>query len=176
MSQYSNQVISVQVTHIKSDTSLCSFCCSLNITLFLGIKPVCAFFVYVSPQTFAGVEAMGSSVPQLLEDPKGEPGRGSPVSNPASANTTTNPESVGHNTDLQVCVSLSVIFSLFFPLCLSDHILFLSFLLLDVHHIICLSIMTLQSLLPVAAFLLTYVWDMSLMCIMCIVIMQISFY
>ncbi|XP_044028984.1 golgin subfamily A member 2 isoform X2 [Siniperca chuatsi] len=51
--------------------------------------------------TFADVEAMGSSVPQLLEDPKGEPGRGSPVSNPASANTTTNPESVGHNNDLQ---------------------------------------------------------------------------
>ncbi|XP_049908602.1 golgin subfamily A member 2 isoform X2 [Epinephelus moara] len=51
--------------------------------------------------TFADVEAIGSSVPQLLEDPKGEPGRGSPVSNPASANTATNPESVGHNTDLQ---------------------------------------------------------------------------
>ncbi|XP_070706234.1 golgin subfamily A member 2 isoform X2 [Pempheris klunzingeri] len=51
--------------------------------------------------TFADLEAMGSSVPQLLEDPKGEPGRGSPVSNPASANTATNPEPVGHNTDLQ---------------------------------------------------------------------------
>ncbi|XP_071321734.1 golgin subfamily A member 2 isoform X1 [Trachinotus anak] len=50
---------------------------------------------------FADVEPMGSSVPQLLEDPRGEPGRGSPVSNPASANTTNNPESVGHNTDLQ---------------------------------------------------------------------------
>ncbi|XP_033502566.1 golgin subfamily A member 2 isoform X2 [Epinephelus lanceolatus] len=51
--------------------------------------------------TFADMEAIGSSVPQLLEDPKGEPGRGSPVSNPASANTATNPESVSHNTDLQ---------------------------------------------------------------------------
>ncbi|XP_042364747.1 golgin subfamily A member 2 isoform X3 [Plectropomus leopardus] len=51
--------------------------------------------------TFADMEAIGSSVPQLLEDPKGEPGRGSPVSNPASANTATNSESVGHNTDLQ---------------------------------------------------------------------------
>ncbi|XP_049908601.1 golgin subfamily A member 2 isoform X1 [Epinephelus moara] len=56
---------------------------------------------YGNSQTFADVEAIGSSVPQLLEDPKGEPGRGSPVSNPASANTATNPESVGHNTDLQ---------------------------------------------------------------------------
>ncbi|XP_040013122.1 golgin subfamily A member 2 isoform X2 [Xiphias gladius] len=51
--------------------------------------------------TFADVEPMGSSVPQLLEDPRGEPGRGSPVSNPASANTTNNPESVGQNADLQ---------------------------------------------------------------------------
>ncbi|TKS84409.1 Golgin subfamily A member 2 130 kDa cis-Golgi matrix protein [Collichthys lucidus] len=51
--------------------------------------------------TFADVEAKGSSVPQLLEDPKGDPGHSSTVSNPASTNTTTNPESVGHNTDLQ---------------------------------------------------------------------------
>ncbi|XP_059213804.1 golgin subfamily A member 2 isoform X2 [Centropristis striata] len=51
--------------------------------------------------TFADVEAIGSSVPQLLEDTKGEPGHSSPVPNPASANTATNPESVGHNTDLQ---------------------------------------------------------------------------
>uniref|UniRef100_A0A3B4VRR2 Golgin A2 n=1 Tax=Seriola dumerili TaxID=41447 RepID=A0A3B4VRR2_SERDU len=51
--------------------------------------------------SFADVEPMGSSVPQLLEDPRGESGRGSPVSNPASANTTNNPESVGHNTDPQ---------------------------------------------------------------------------
>ncbi|XP_036972722.1 golgin subfamily A member 2 isoform X1 [Acanthopagrus latus] len=50
---------------------------------------------------FADAEAMGSSVPQLLEDQMGEPGRSSPVSNPASANTTTNTESVSHNTDLQ---------------------------------------------------------------------------
>ncbi|XP_067340143.1 golgin subfamily A member 2 isoform X2 [Channa argus] len=56
---------------------------------------------YGNNQTFADVEAMGSSVPQLLEDPVVEPGHGSPVSNPASANTTNNPESVGHNTDLQ---------------------------------------------------------------------------
>ncbi|XP_018518429.1 golgin subfamily A member 2 isoform X2 [Lates calcarifer] len=51
--------------------------------------------------TFADAEPMGSSVPPLLEDPRGEPGRGSPVSNPASANTTNNPESVDHNADLQ---------------------------------------------------------------------------
>ncbi|KAK5852015.1 hypothetical protein PBY51_023521 [Eleginops maclovinus] len=51
--------------------------------------------------TFADVESVGSPVPQLLEDPKAEPDRGSPVPNPASANTPTNPESVGHNADLQ---------------------------------------------------------------------------
>ncbi|XP_026209901.1 golgin subfamily A member 2 isoform X1 [Anabas testudineus] len=51
--------------------------------------------------TFAEVEAMGSSVPQLLEDPIVEPGRDSSVSNSASANTTNNPESVAHNIDLQ---------------------------------------------------------------------------
>ncbi|XP_070844707.1 golgin subfamily A member 2 isoform X3 [Chaetodon trifascialis] len=51
--------------------------------------------------TFADVEAMGLSVPQLLEDQKAESGRGSPVSNPASTNIATNPESVSHNTDLQ---------------------------------------------------------------------------
>ncbi|KAG7232404.1 hypothetical protein INR49_008893 [Caranx melampygus] len=56
---------------------------------------------YGNSQNFADVEPMGSSVPQLLEDSRGESGRGSPVSNPASANTTNNPESVGHNTDLQ---------------------------------------------------------------------------
>lgn len=68
----------------------------------------CAIFVCVCvpPQTFADTPPMGSSVPQLLEDPAGSPGRGSPVSNPASANTATNPESVSHSTDLQVCVSL----------------------------------------------------------------------
>ncbi|KAK5878900.1 hypothetical protein CesoFtcFv8_024264 [Champsocephalus esox] len=52
-------------------------------------------------QTFADMESIGSPVPQLLEDPKAEPDRGSPVPNPASANTPTNSESVGHNTDLQ---------------------------------------------------------------------------
>ncbi|XP_026153136.1 golgin subfamily A member 2 isoform X2 [Mastacembelus armatus] len=56
--------------------------------------------------TIADMEAMGSSVPQLLDDPKdesghGSPGRGSPVSNPASANTTNNPEFVGRTTGLQ---------------------------------------------------------------------------
>ncbi|KAM3599425.1 uncharacterized protein V6R79_005292 [Siganus canaliculatus] len=51
--------------------------------------------------TFGDVVAMGSSVPQLLEDPDSEPGRDSPVSNLASANTATNPESVSHNADLQ---------------------------------------------------------------------------
>uniref|UniRef100_A0A8D2ZSZ4 Golgin A2 n=1 Tax=Scophthalmus maximus TaxID=52904 RepID=A0A8D2ZSZ4_SCOMX len=45
-------------------------------------------------------EPRGSSVPQLLEDPGGEPGQVSPVSNPAVPNATNNPESVGHNTDL----------------------------------------------------------------------------
>ncbi|XP_022053653.1 golgin subfamily A member 2 isoform X3 [Acanthochromis polyacanthus] len=46
--------------------------------------------------TFPDVDAVGSSIPQLLEEPNSEP-----VSNPASANTATNPESVGHNVDLQ---------------------------------------------------------------------------
>ncbi|XP_068562380.1 golgin subfamily A member 2 isoform X2 [Cebidichthys violaceus] len=50
---------------------------------------------------FADMEAIGSSAAQLLEDPQGEPGHGSPVSNLASSNAATNPESVGHNTDLQ---------------------------------------------------------------------------
>ncbi|KAM9438449.1 golgin subfamily A member 2-like isoform 2-T3 [Salvelinus alpinus] len=46
-------------------------------------------------------EVRGSPVTQLLEDPNGETGRGSPVSNPASS--ATNPEcaSQSHNTDLQ---------------------------------------------------------------------------
>uniref|UniRef100_A0A665WK84 Golgin subfamily A conserved domain-containing protein n=1 Tax=Echeneis naucrates TaxID=173247 RepID=A0A665WK84_ECHNA len=48
----------------------------------------------VSLQNFGDVEPMGSSARQLLEDPRGDPGRSSPVSNPASANTTNNPESV----------------------------------------------------------------------------------
>ncbi len=128
MSQYSNQVISTHATHIKSDTSCgLSVALSAQLLFFLALNQ-CVHFVCVSPQTFADVEAMGSSVPQLLEDPKGEPDRGSPVSNPASANTTTNPESVGHSTDLQVCLS-------FFPLCLSNPIMSLSFLLLFVCHI-----------------------------------------
>ncbi|XP_071371746.1 golgin subfamily A member 2 [Centroberyx affinis] len=56
---------------------------------------------YGNSQTYADTEAMGSSVPQLLEDPKGEPGRGSPVSNLSSTIPTTNLESVSRNTDLQ---------------------------------------------------------------------------
>lgn len=64
-------------------------------------------YVYVSLQTFADVVVMGSSVPQLLEDQKGEPGLGSPVSNPISANPATNPVSVSPTADLQVCVAFS---------------------------------------------------------------------
>ncbi|XP_069571376.1 golgin subfamily A member 2 isoform X2 [Brachyistius frenatus] len=51
--------------------------------------------------TFSDVEVVGSSTPQLLEEPGSERGRGSPVSNPASPNTSTNPESVGHSADPQ---------------------------------------------------------------------------
>ncbi|XP_060918081.1 golgin subfamily A member 2 isoform X2 [Labrus mixtus] len=50
---------------------------------------------------FADMEVMGSSDPQLLEDPSAEPDRVSPVSNTASPNTATNSESAGHNSDLQ---------------------------------------------------------------------------
>uniref|UniRef100_A0A3B4FSU3 Golgin A2 n=1 Tax=Pundamilia nyererei TaxID=303518 RepID=A0A3B4FSU3_9CICH len=50
--------------------------------------------------TFADVEAVRSS-PQLLEESNSEPDYISPLSNPASANTATNSESVDHNTDLQ---------------------------------------------------------------------------
>lgn len=90
--------------HVKS------FSCSFIITaLFLGIKPVCAFLVYVSLQTFADMENMGSSVPQLMEEPSGELDRGSPVSNPASTNTVTNPECPSYNTDKQVCPSPTII-------------------------------------------------------------------
>ncbi|KAM4533032.1 golgin subfamily A member 2 isoform 1-T1 [Fundulus diaphanus] len=52
-------------------------------------------------QTFADMEAVGSPVPQLLEEPHSESGRGSPLSNSASANDATNSESVRHNTELQ---------------------------------------------------------------------------
>ncbi|XP_014856400.1 PREDICTED: golgin subfamily A member 2 isoform X1 [Poecilia mexicana] len=52
-------------------------------------------------QTFADMEAMGSPVPQLPEEPHSESGRDSPVSNSASANATTNSEFVSHNTELQ---------------------------------------------------------------------------
>ncbi|XP_072228609.1 golgin subfamily A member 2 isoform X2 [Leuresthes tenuis] len=52
-------------------------------------------------QTYADMETVGSSVPQLLEEPNSETGRGSPVLNPAIANIDTNPESVSHNSGLQ---------------------------------------------------------------------------
>ncbi|XP_007569474.1 golgin subfamily A member 2 isoform X2 [Poecilia formosa] len=52
-------------------------------------------------QTFADMEAMGSPVPQLPEEPHSESGRDSPVSNSASANAATNSEFVSHNTELQ---------------------------------------------------------------------------
>ncbi|XP_007569481.1 golgin subfamily A member 2 isoform X3 [Poecilia formosa] len=51
--------------------------------------------------TFADMEAMGSPVPQLPEEPHSESGRDSPVSNSASANAATNSEFVSHNTELQ---------------------------------------------------------------------------
>nr|XP_046174002.1 golgin subfamily A member 2-like isoform X2 [Oncorhynchus gorbuscha] len=56
---------------------------------------------YGKSQTHVHGEVRGSPVTQLLEDPNGEAGRGSPVSNPASS--ATNPEcaSQSHNTDLQ---------------------------------------------------------------------------
>ncbi|XP_047228905.1 golgin subfamily A member 2 isoform X2 [Girardinichthys multiradiatus] len=50
-------------------------------------------------QTFADMETVGSPVSQLLEEPNSESGRGSPVSNSASA--ATNSEFVSHNTELQ---------------------------------------------------------------------------
>ncbi|XP_072228612.1 golgin subfamily A member 2 isoform X5 [Leuresthes tenuis] len=52
-------------------------------------------------KTYADMETVGSSVPQLLEEPNSETGRGSPVLNPAIANIDTNPESVSHNSGLQ---------------------------------------------------------------------------
>ncbi|XP_026029495.1 golgin subfamily A member 2 isoform X1 [Astatotilapia calliptera] len=55
---------------------------------------------YGNCQTFADVEAVRSSA-QLLEESNSEPDYISPLSNPASANTATNSESVDHNTDLQ---------------------------------------------------------------------------
>ncbi|KAM8828986.1 golgin subfamily A member 2 isoform 3-T3 [Spinachia spinachia] len=56
---------------------------------------------YGNGQAFADMEAIGSSVLQSLEESKGELGPGSPASNPAIINAATNPESVGHNADLQ---------------------------------------------------------------------------
>uniref|UniRef100_A0A8C7IJG7 Golgin A2 n=1 Tax=Oncorhynchus kisutch TaxID=8019 RepID=A0A8C7IJG7_ONCKI len=43
-------------------------------------------------------------ITQLLEDPNGEAGRGSPVSNPASS--ATNPDSLPNNTGLMLCLLL----------------------------------------------------------------------
>lgn len=82
-------------------------------------------FVYVSPQTFADVEAVRSSA-QLLEESNSEPDYISPLSNPASANTATNSESVDHNTDLQVCLSyvslsFSVLKNIFCPVIVAPH-------------------------------------------------------
>lgn len=75
--------------------------------------------VYVSSQTLTDVETTGSSVPTLHEDPRHEPVWGSPVSNPASTNITTNAEFVSLNTELQVCVNfpslLIVCLSFFLP-------------------------------------------------------------
>lgn len=126
----------------------------------------CAIFVHVSPQTIADMVPMGSSVPQLLEDPKGEPAHDSPVSNPASANTTTNPESVSHNTDLQVCLSITLSLS-FLLFLLNLSISYSHSCMSDIYKIIYFNIKTLKSLLPVAAFLLMCVvltTDMLLVC------------
>lgn len=104
------------------------FCCCFDkATLCRNTNPLCVhFFVYVSPQTFGEVEAMGSSVPQLLEDLSGDPGRGSPVSNTASANTTNNPDSVGHSTDLQVCLHVFCLFLCWIILLISLSVLLAS--------------------------------------------------
>ncbi|XP_041754258.1 golgin subfamily A member 2 isoform X1 [Coregonus clupeaformis] len=58
---------------------------------------------YGNSQAHVDGEVRRSPVTQLLEDPNGEAGRGSPVSNPASSMSATNPECVSHahNTDLQ---------------------------------------------------------------------------
>uniref|UniRef100_A0A8C8I139 Golgin subfamily A conserved domain-containing protein n=1 Tax=Oncorhynchus tshawytscha TaxID=74940 RepID=A0A8C8I139_ONCTS len=51
------------------------------------------------PQTHVHGEVRGSPVTQLLEDPNGEAGRGSPVSNPASS--ATNPEPLSSTESLR---------------------------------------------------------------------------
>ncbi|XP_055792748.1 golgin subfamily A member 2-like isoform X3 [Salvelinus fontinalis] len=56
---------------------------------------------YGKSQTHVHGEVRGSPVTQLLEDPNGETGRGSPVSNPASSATNPGCASQSHNTDLQ---------------------------------------------------------------------------
>ncbi|XP_034047917.1 golgin subfamily A member 2 [Thalassophryne amazonica] len=56
---------------------------------------------YCNSQSFAEVEAMGVTIPLLLEEPKAESCHGSPVLNPASTSNATNPESVSQNTELQ---------------------------------------------------------------------------
>ncbi|CAL8279404.1 unnamed protein product [Merluccius merluccius] len=59
---------------------------------------------YGKCQAYAEAETRVSPVPHLLEDPNGEPGHGLAVSNPAST-ITTNSESVGHKTEMQVPLS-----------------------------------------------------------------------
>ncbi|CAG5867516.1 unnamed protein product [Menidia menidia] len=51
--------------------------------------------------TYADMETQGSSVPQLPDEPNSEPGRSSPMLNPAIANSDTNSESVSHSSELQ---------------------------------------------------------------------------
>lgn len=57
--------------------------------------------IVVSSQTFADPATIGSSVSQMLEDPKSEP-----EFNPANNNTATNSEPVSQNTDPQVCLTV----------------------------------------------------------------------
>lgn len=77
--------------HIKA------FCGSSIVAALLpGNQPVCIFVV--SPQTLAEAATIGSSVSQMLEEPKSEP-----ESNPANTNTATNPEPVSPHTEPQVC-------------------------------------------------------------------------
>lgn len=93
------------------DAAVTFHCSFMTSVLVLTVLCVCVF-VCAPPQTFADTPPTGSPVPQLLEDPAGSPDRGSPVSNPASANTATNPESVSRSADLQVCHPLSALVSI----------------------------------------------------------------
>lgn len=60
---------------------------------------MCIFVV--SPQTFADAATIGSSVSQMLEDPKSEP-----ESNSTKTNTATNSEPVSQNTASQVWLTV----------------------------------------------------------------------